>query len=655
MVNYGGITTIYVANENSASTEKSFGGVTVGSLEDAVRVCVDLRRSGVLQPVTVKICSGEYALKNPLVLTSELGAVCFESLSGNADDVIISGAKKVKGEKATFNGKPCLSVSAKDDVSDLYVGKTRALPTRFPKTGYLNFTDAENHGIMLDDISKWVKLDPKDVKDLSTKDIEGATFNFLHYWVDEHTGVEKFDKRTGKLVMKEHSRFGIYGEKTEAVYYLTNVKKTFGEKGRWYSDAKTGKIYYVPTSGETRDVDFYLPHLHNLVCIKGKADDKVKNVTFKNVTFSYTRGDREIFREDGLKVASDGQAAAGAGGVFETEYAENCKIIGCKFAHYGLYGISVSDGCANILISECQFVDGGAGGIKVNGSDYFGKEEARTRAIEISDCEISDCGKRYMAACGILIGHACDNKIVHNEIHDLFYSGISIGWVWGYKESVTKNNYVAYNKIYNLGKGVLSDMGGIYLLGAQAGTVVDNNLIYNVKAREYGGWAIYTDEGSAYIVAENNVCYDCSENCFHQHYGKMNVVRNNAFARAGAELCRITRGEMHLSAVFENNAYFADGCAVYGFLGREHIENGGAQTRNNVICSSGNKKDLTVIVGYDKKYGFSETQKLGLETGSVLSDGNFKTAADGLAEMTGKELYSVGFKPISLKSVGIRR
>ncbi len=655
MLNYGGITTIYVESRNSAPKEKSFGDVTVGSLEDAVRVCVDLRRSGVLQPITVKISSGFYPLKSPLILTSDIGAVCFESLSGNAEDVVIGGAEKVKGEKDAFNGKRCLSVPKKDGVSDLYVGKTRALPTRFPKNGYLNFAGAENHGIMLDDISKWVRLDPKDVKELSTKEIEGATLNFLHYWVDEHAGVEKFDKRTGKLVMKEHSRFGIYGEKTEAVYYLTNVKKTFGEKGRWYSDEKSGKIYYVPTEKQKDDVDFYLPHLHNLVLIKGKPDDKVKNVTFKNVTFAYTRGDREIFREDGLKVASDGQAAAGAGGAFEMEYAENCKIIGCKFAHYGLYGVNVSDGCANIVITKSQFVDGGAGGVKVSGSDFFGKEEARTRAVEISDCEISDCGKRYMAACGILIGHACDNKIIHNEIHDLYYSGVSIGWVWGYKESVTKNNYVAFNKIYNLGKGVLSDMGGIYLLGAQPGTVVDNNLIYGVKAREYGGWAIYTDEGSAYIVVENNVCYDCSENCFHQHYGKMNVIRNNAFARAGAELCRITRGEMHLSAVFENNVYFADGCAIYGLLGKEHIENGGAQTRNNIICYSGSKKDLTVIVGYDKKYDFSEAQKLGLETGSILSDGEFKTTSDGAAETVFKEPSFAEFKPIDLKKVGIRR
>lgn len=653
MLNYSTITTIYVLNR--AENDKKFsGGLTVYSLEDALRVLKDLRASGVLQPVTVKISSGEYELKKPLVLTPELGAVCFEALSGNAPDVIISGASKVKGEKTTFNGKRCLCVPLKENVSDLYVGKTRAFSTRFPKNGYLNFAGAENHGIMLDDVSKWVKLNPEDVKELSAKDVESATLNFLHYWVDEHTGVEKFDKRTGKLVMKEHSRFGIYGEKTEAVYYLTNVKKTFGEKGKWYSDKKSDKIYYVPNIGEKDDADFYIPHLHNLVIIKGTPDNKVKNITFKNITFAYTRGDREMFRDDGLQVASDGQAAAGAGGVFETEYAENCKIIGCKFSHYGLYGINVSYGCNNIVISKSVFTGGGAGGIKVNGSDYLGKEEARTYSVEISDCEISDCGKRYMAACGILIGHAYDNKIVHNEIHDLYYSGISIGWVWGYKESVTKNNYVAHNKIYNLGKGVLSDMGGIYLLGAQPGTVINNNLIYNIKAREYGGWAIYTDEGSAYVVAENNICYDCSENCFHQHYGKMNVVRNNVFARAGAELCRVTRGEMHLSAVFENNVYFADGCAVYGLLGREHIENGGVQTRNNVICYSGNKKDITTVVGYDKKYDFNETQKLGLETDSVLSDGKFQPAPDGTI-IIGKEFCSTGYKPINLKGVGIRR
>ncbi len=652
MLNYNSIATIYLAQKKSDVPER-LSGITVYSLEEALRLLTELRNGGTTFPVVVRIFPGEYELPETLNIGAELSYVSFESYTGKAKDVIISGAIKKTGKKARFNGAECFSAETDGEISDLYVNGRRAEPTRFPETGYFKFADVENRGIGIDDVSKWVALKNKDVKDLTKIEVENATLNFLHYWVDEHTEIESFDKKTGKLVMKDFSRYGMYGEKTESVYYLTNVKSVFGEKGRCYFDKENGKVYYAPRTGE-KAAEMHLPRLSRLINVAGTPESRVKNLSFKNMTFAYTRGDRKIFRDDGLNVASDGQAAAGAEGAINLKHAENCTFSGCEFLNYGLYGINVAEGCSSIVITESKFKDGGAGGVKISGADCFGKKEDRTHSIEVSYSEIGGCGKRYMAACGILIGHAYNNKIVHNEIHDLFYSGISVGWVWGYKESVAKNNYIAYNKIYDLGKGVLSDMGGIYLLGSQKGTVVANNLIYNVRAREYGGWAIYTDEGSAYITIENNVCYDCSENCFHQHYGKMNLVRNNLFLKAGAELCRVTRGEMHLSVVFENNLFLADSCAVYGFLAKEHIEFGGVQTRNNVICSA-TGKDVTVIAGADKKYGFSEAEKLGFENGSVQCVVKAEVLCDGTVEIYGDDVYKYGFTPIDVKKAGINK
>ena len=652
MINYDSIATVSVA-QNKSDVSDIMGGIVVYSLDEAVKLCAELRKGGSRMPIAVKIFPGEYELPETLYIGAEIRSVRFESFSGNAEDVIISGATKKAGRNARFNGTDCLVSETDGGISDLYVGKRRAYPTRFPETGYFKFADVENRGVGLDDVSKWVVLKNKDVKDLAKSEVENATLNFLHYWVDEHTEIESFDKKSGKLVMKDYSRFSMYGEKTESVYYLTNVKSAFGERGRCFFDNENGKVYYVPRNDE-KTAEMYLPRLYSLIDIAGTPDNRVKNLSFKNLTFAYTRGDRRILREDGVSVASDGQAAAGAGGTINIRYAENCTFSGCTFRNYGLYGVNVAEGCSDIVITESVLKVGGAGGVKISGADGFGKEEDRTHSVEVSYCGIEGVGRRYMAACGILIGHAYNNRIVHNEIYDLFYSGISVGWVWGYKESITKNNYIAYNRIYDLGKGVLSDMGGVYLLGPQEGTTVAGNLIYNVRAREYGGWAIYADEGCSYITVENNVCYDCSENCFHQHYGKMNVIRNNLFFKTGAELCRITRGEMHLSAVFENNVFVADNCAVYGFPAREHIEFGGVQTRNNVICSA-NGKDITVIVGADKKYGFRDAEKLGFEKGSVQCAAKVDVAYDGTAALSGDKIYKCGFIPTDISRAGIKR
>jgi len=108
--------------------------------------------------------------------------------------------------------------------------------------------------------------------------------------------------------------------------------------------------------------------------------------------------------------------------------------------------------------------------------------------------------------------HAAGNIITHNHIHDLYYTGISAGWRWGYNESVARDNLIEKNHIHDIGQGWLSDMGGIYTLGVQPGTVLRGNLIHDVNKASYGGWAIYLDEGSSHIIVENNICYRINEN-----------------------------------------------------------------------------------------------------------------------------------------------
>lgn len=652
---YNSISTIYVAKNLTSVKEQKGRGKFVGSIEEAVRVCCDLRRSGVLQPITVYLEKGEYEVARTLEFHENFYGVEFKSATGKAEDVVISGGRKVVGfEEKVFNGKQCFGVylpevkEGKEDFTDLYVNGERAKFSRFPQEGYLQFAEAENKGIFLDDVSKWVRLKTEDVKDLSVEEIENAKLTFLHYWVDEHTGVESYDRETGKLVMEKYSRFSITGEQTDSVYYLENVKSAFGNPGEWYLDKAEGMLYYMPRAGECiENLEVRIPRLSYVLNMTGTQDNPIKDVRFENVTFAYTKGDHDCMRDDGLKTASDGQGVSEARGTVNMQYARNCAFVGCKFVNYGLHGLNAEKGCSQIRIENCEFYDGGAGGIMMGGSDTFGDEKDRTFANQILNCKIHGCGRRHMAGCGILIKHSYDNRIVGNEIFDLFYSGISVGWVWGYKDSVTRNNYIADNHIYDLGKGVLSDMGGVYLLGAQPGTVVRGNRIHDIYAREYGGWAVYTDEGSAFIRVENNICYHCSDNCYHQHYGRMNVVKNNIFAFAGKELCRVTWGEQHLSCIFEHNILITDGCLAYGLLSREHVENGTVATGGNLIWSTtGTPSDVLSYGG--EKCDLATAQSLGLETGSIYADPKCKDLQN--FDFTLEEdspAYGLGFQKIS--------
>lgn len=185
----------------------------------------------------------------------------------------------------------------------------------------------------------------------------------------------------------------------------------------------------------------------------------------------------------------------------------------------------------------------------------------------MTDCHIKKYGRISNNAVGVLLIHAADCEISHNEIHDGWYTGISVGWVWGYSDNPTNGIKISNNLIYNIGNGWLSDMGGIYTLGVQPDTVISGNIIYNVGCYSgnggYGGWGIYLDEGSSGITVENNLAYDCSSQAFHQHYGQDNIIRNNILAFGGEGQFRISRKEDHNLLYLYNNILVGYGTPMY--------------------------------------------------------------------------------------------
>ncbi len=671
MLSYRDLTTLYVSPTGTGNGkhphEKETGNGPLGSISAALTLLEQMRGGGMLQPITIRLLAGEYPLSAPLHLGLTMSNVTFEPFGDGP--VLISGGKRITGfQNAVFNGVPCFAAHVPEvetgtwAFTDLYVDGLRADYTRYPVSGAFHMKETERVAPEHNSSSKWVIAEEADARAIAAlPSLDGAILSFNHYWIDEHTPVESFDAESGKMTLLYHSRFTI---RPGQDFILENVSATFSRPNEWYLDRAAGMLYYIPRDAAQtpENIDVWAPVTEQLIKISGSAEHPVTGVRFRNLHFAYTRGDygsglTKYGAVSDTIYASDSQAVASMDGVISIRYAHNITCSDCTMQNIGWHAYNISNGCRAVKIERCRIYDGGAGGVRICGGGYGTPEVEHTIGCAVTDCSITHMGRRYLSACGILIMYAAEIDIIHNDIGDLYYTGISCGWTWGYARTVCRDNRIIGNHIYDLGKGQLSDMGGVYLLGSQMGTIVAENRIHDIICKEYGGWALYTDEGSAGILLEKNLCYRTSSNSYHQHYGSSNVVRNNIFADAKDGLLRVSRPEAHLNILFENNILYSSGTEMVAdyaqsFPGAFAIEDGGIVSRRNLLyCHTGDFR-------YCKEEGlqtFSDAQANGLEYESVVSDPLFADAAnDDYTLLPDSPALALGFVPFDWKKSGVR-
>ena len=622
-----------------------------------------LRGSGMLLPITVKMHAGNYCLEKPITLRANHSNITFEPYGDG--DVLISGGRRIAGfEKTEFMGAACVGAqipAVKDGTwsfTDLYVGGLRAERTRLPSQGYFRMKETENPTNALFGPSKWFVAEDADLAQFSSLyAFEDAFVSFNHFWIDEHTPIERLDAETGRVYMTYRTRFNI---RAGQEYILENVAEQFKNPGEWYLDRAAGMLYYIPPNeAEWENLpEIWAPVSSKLVVVSGRPDHVASGIHFRNITFAYTRGDYGSLgdtsgRGEGEMFGSDAQAVSNAHGSIEVSYANNVTFEHCTLRNFGVHGFNIKEGCCGVRVERCTVYDGGAGGVRINGGAYGAPEHALTAHCAVTDTSITHVGRRYFAACGVLMMNAASCDILHNEIGDLYYTGVSVGWERGYAKTVCHDNRIQNNHIYDLGKGFLSDMGGVYLLGSQRGTIVSGNRIHDIKCKEYGGWALYTDEGSTGILLENNLCYRTSSNSYHQHYGSNNVVRNNIFADSKDPMLAVSRVETHLSILFINNILYSTGSQIANdSLMNGAVNNGSVWCERNLLWSKNGKVTYS---GADYFATLEDAQAAGMEVESIESDPLFADPDnDDYTLSPDSPALALGFVPYDWSSCGPR-
>lgn len=123
-----------------------------------------------------------------------------------------------------------------------------------------------------------------------------------------------------------------------------------------------------------------------------------------------------------------------------------------------------------------------------------------------------------------------NSKVSHNEVSSFQYTGISAGWAWGYGHTATRQNEITNNLISAIGLGQLSDLGCVYHLGNDTGTLIARNVCSNVSSYSYGGNGYYLDEGSEGLLVTENIAFDVKCAGFMENYALMNNISNNVFS-----------------------------------------------------------------------------------------------------------------------------
>ena len=402
----------------------------------------------------------------------------------------------------------------------------------------------------------------------------------------------------------------------ESRYVIENYKDALDCPGEWFLQ-RDGYFYYIPLEGETiENTECMYPIADKLLLIEGKDGEPVSSIHFENLCFEGVAYYTPSTGND------PSQAAAVIEAAIMLNNARNIEFTNCDISHIGQYAIWFRENCSYSKVDHCRLYDLGAGGIKIGNYSLSQKVQdlndlAATHHICVHNNIIQHGGYIFPNAVGVIIFHGSDNTITHNDIADFRYSGISVGWVWGYASSPSKRNKIEFNHIHHLGWGELCDMGGVYTLGASEGTTVANNVIHHIYSFNYGGWGLYTDEGSSGIWMENNLVYCCKNAGFHQHYGKENVIRNNIFAFNKLSQLQFTKVEDHLSFSFTNNIVYFDRGLLYMDMAKDSWMNGNIILDSNCFWNT-NTRDIDF-----HGMGFKEWKRLGKDKHSIIADPMF--------------------------------
>jgi hypothetical protein len=326
--------------------------------------------------------------------------------------------------------------------------------------------------------------------------------------------------------------------------YIENARELLKEPGQWYLDRTAHVVYYFPRPGEDMNsAEVMAPVVEKLLELRGSLDAPVHNIQFEGITFCHASWLRPsqvglvnlqanfvlnpynlvIWWGGGAVMPRDCECGKSPANVV-LHAAKSIRFERCTFTHFGGAGIDLEYGSQDNIISGSKFYDISGNAIQVGDvvDHHPGDHREIMKNNQIVNNYIHDAAVQYPAGVGIFAGYTDGTVITHNDIRNLPYSGISVGWGWGeedvggvgpprldppfpFKEPTPSRNLrCEYNHIHNV-MMERNDGGAIYTQGNMPGSVIRGNFIHD-NVNNPGG--IYLDNGSGFIEVTGNVVFN---------------------------------------------------------------------------------------------------------------------------------------------------
>ena len=530
--------------------------------------------------ITIYMEGGTYAFYEPVFIRPEdSGTKESPTIIRSVGDekVILSGGISINGWKKqgkvwvadvpAFNGRPL-------DFRQLWVNGKKAVRARdvedFEKMNRICSVDEKNEILYVPAVSIRRLIDNKG--NLKAKYAEMV----LHQmWCVANLRIRSVEVQGDSAAIRFHQpesriqfehpwpRPMVTTDGHNSAFYLTNARELQDVPGEWYHDIDARKVYYYPREGEKmQEAEVIVPAVETLVRVEGTLDRPVCHISFEKITFSYTTWMRPsekghiplqagMYLTDGYRIDPkmqrnylnhplDNQGWLGRpAAAVRVAAAKQIDFERCRFEHLGSTGLDYEEAVQGGVVRGCLFRDIAGNGLLVGSfspaahETHLPYDPADRREVctqqHINNCYFTEIGNEDWGCLAIAAGYVGDVNIEHNEISEVPYSGISLGWGWTQTVNCMRNNRVHANLIHHYAKHMY-DVAGIYTLGSQPKSYVTENCVHSIYKPGYvhdpNHWFyLYTDEGSSFITVRDN--WTEGEKYLQNANGPGNVWENN--------------------------------------------------------------------------------------------------------------------------------